>query len=40
LLTGNGLPAITVTEILLFAVSLAINATATWLFLWTDKIQP
>jgi hypothetical protein len=40
LLTGNGLPAITVTEILLFAVSVAINATATWLFLWTDKIQP
>jgi hypothetical protein len=40
LLTGNGLPALTVTEILLFAVSVAINATATWLFLWTDKIQP
>ena len=40
LLTGNGRPAITVTEILLFAVSVAINATATWLFLWTDKIQP
>jgi len=40
LLTGNGRPVITVTEILLFAVSVAINATATWLFLWTDKIQP
>jgi hypothetical protein len=39
LLTGNGPPKITVTEISLFAVSLAINATATWLFLWTDKIQ-
>ena len=40
LLTGNGPPTITVTEISLFAVSGAINATATWLFLWTDKIQP
>ena len=40
LLTGNGLPTISVTEISLFAVSVAINATATWLFLWTDKIQP
>ncbi len=40
LLTGNGPPKITVTEISLFAVSIAINATATWLFLWTDRIQP
>src|SRR5882724_9979707 len=40
LLTGNGPPTITVTEISLFAVSVAINATATGLFLWTDKIQP
>jgi hypothetical protein len=40
LLTGNGPPTITVTEISLFSVSVAINATATWLFLWTDKIQP
>jgi hypothetical protein len=40
LLTGNGPPTITATEISLFAVSVAINATATWLFLWTDKIQP
>jgi hypothetical protein len=40
LLTGNGPPTITVTEISLFAVSVAINATATWVFLWTDKIQP
>jgi len=40
LLTGNGPPTITVTETSLFAVSVAINATATWLFLWTDKIQP
>ena len=40
LLTGNGPPKITVTEVSLFAVSVAINATATWLFLWTDQIQP
>jgi hypothetical protein len=40
LLTGNGPPTISVTEISLFAVSVAINATATWLFLWTDNIQP
>jgi len=40
LLTGNGAPRITVTEISLFAVSIAINGTATWLFLWTDRIQP
>src|SRR5947199_761061 len=40
LLTGNGRSKMSVTEILLFAVSLTINATATWLFLWTDKIQP
>ena len=40
LLTGNGPPKITVTEISLFAVSIAINGTATWLFLWTDEIQP
>lgn len=40
LLTGNGPPKTTVTEISLFAVSIAINATATWLFLWTDQIQP
>ena len=40
LITGNGSPKITVTEISLFAVSIAINGTATWLFLWTDRIQP
>jgi hypothetical protein len=40
LLTGNGPAKITITEIVLFAVSVVINATATWLFLWTDKIQP
>jgi hypothetical protein len=40
LLTSNGPPKITVTEVTLFAVSVAVNATATWLFLWTDQIQP
>jgi hypothetical protein len=40
LLTSNGPPKISVTEVTLLAVSIAINATATWLFLWTDKIQP
>jgi hypothetical protein len=40
LLTGSGRPKISVTETALFAVSVAINATATWLFLWTDQIQP
>ena len=40
LVTGNGPPKITVTEISLFAVSIAINGIAAWLFLWTDQIQP
>ncbi len=40
LLTGNGPAKISVTEISLFVVSLAINAMATWQFLWTDQIQP
>jgi hypothetical protein len=40
LLTGNGPPLITVTEVSLFAVSIAINGIAAWLFLWTDTIQP
>jgi hypothetical protein len=40
LLTGNGPAKITVSEIFLFAVSVAINATAMWQFLWTDEIQP
>jgi hypothetical protein len=39
LLTGNGPPKITVAEFSLFAVSIAINGIATWLFLWTDRIQ-
>jgi hypothetical protein len=40
LLTGNGPANISVPEISLFAVSVAINAIATWLFLRTDQIQP
>jgi hypothetical protein len=40
LLTGNGPAIISVPEISLFAVSVAINAIATWQFLWTDQIQP
>jgi len=40
LLTGNGRPKISVTEVALFVVSVCINGIATWLFLWTDQIQP
>jgi len=40
LLTGNGPATISAVETSLFAVSLAINAIATWQFLWTDQIQP
>jgi hypothetical protein len=40
LLTGNGPANISVPEISLFAVSVAINAIAMWQFLWTDQIQP
>jgi hypothetical protein len=40
LLTGNGPPNISVPETSLFAVSVAVNAIATWQFLWTDQIQP
>jgi len=40
LLTGNGPAKTTVSEVSLFAVSVAINAMATWLFLWTEQIQP
>ena len=38
LLTGNGPPRLTMIEISLFTVSVAINALAMWLFLWTDQI--
>jgi hypothetical protein len=40
LLTSNARPRIATIEIALFTISIAINAMATWLFLWTDKIQP
>jgi hypothetical protein len=40
LLMGNGPANVSVAEILLFAVSVAINAIATWQFLWTNQIQP
>jgi hypothetical protein len=40
LLTGNGPAKISLPEISLFAVSVAINAIAMWQFLWTDQIQP
>ena len=40
LLAGNGPATISVPEISLFAISVAINAIATWQFLWTDQIQP
>ena len=40
LLTGNGPAKVTIREVALFAVSVAINATASWLFLWTEQIQP
>jgi hypothetical protein len=40
LLTGNGPANISVPEISLFAVSVGINAIATWQFLRTDQIQP
>ena len=40
LLTGNGPASISVPEISLFTISVAINAIAMWQFLWTDQIQP
>src|SRR5690349_6792501 len=40
LLTGNGPPKITVTELSLFTAAIVINGIAAWLFLWTDTIQP
>jgi len=40
LLTGSGPAKITIIEASLFVVSVAINAMATWQFLWTDQIQP
>jgi hypothetical protein len=40
LLVGNGPANLSVPEISLFVLSVAINAIATWQFLWTDQIQP
>jgi hypothetical protein len=40
LLVGNGPAKISATEISLFAVSAAINAIATYQFLWTNQIHP
>jgi len=40
LLTGNGPANISLPETSLFAISIALNAIATWQFLWTDQIQP
>ncbi|HKE60758.1 MAG TPA: hypothetical protein VKB46_28830 [Pyrinomonadaceae bacterium] len=40
LLTGNGPPKISLPEISLFVISVAINAMATWQFLWTNQVQP
>src|SRR5213080_1533029 len=40
LLTGNSPAKISVGEVSLFVVSVAINGMATWLFLWTEQIQP
>jgi hypothetical protein len=40
LLVGNGPAKISPTEASLFAISVAINAIATWEFLWTNEIRP
>jgi hypothetical protein len=40
LLVANGPAKISIIEVSLFAVSVAINAIATWLFLWTNEIHP
>ena len=40
LLTGNGPANLSVPELSLFVVSVAINAIATWQFLWANQIQP
>jgi len=40
LLVGNGPAKISVIEVSLFAVSVAINAIAMWQFLWTNEIHP
>jgi hypothetical protein len=40
LIVGNGPAKITAIEISLFVVSVAINAVATYQFLWTNQIHP
>ena len=40
LLMGNGPAKISIIELSLFAISVAINAIATWQFLWTNEIRP
>ena len=40
LLAGNGPQKFSLIELSLFVVSVAINAIATWYFLWTTKITP
>ena len=40
LIAGNGPAKISAIEISLFAVSIAINALATWQFLWTSEVHP
>lgn len=40
LLVGNGPLKMSVIEVSLFIVSIAINAVATWQFLWTNEIRP
>jgi len=39
LLAGNGPRRLTVNEGALFAASVAINGTAAWLYLWTNRIH-
>jgi hypothetical protein len=40
LLAGNGPASVSVIEISLFSISVAINAVATYQFLWTHQIHP
>jgi hypothetical protein len=40
LLLSNGARKVSATELSLFVVSVAINAMATYQFLWTNEIQP
>jgi hypothetical protein len=40
LLIGNGPAKISAIEVSLFIVSVAINAIATYQFLWTNQIRP